>query len=457
MLFRKNVFFCFLFYLFCLPAFSQEDGARLRIQQLKQQLPLLEGLAKAHCLNQIAYYCIESAYVTSDSGLVYAREAMAFAGKINDNKDLCIAINLYAKVLLQLSRPDEGLVYYRRLFHLAGENGYDSLATLGIRGMGQALWYQGNFQKAIDTIELSIQYFQRRGDIRSISDATMIMSNIYGDQGNYEKAFVVAQEAFTMSLGLHDTDNIVLSLSQLGELYENIGDYGTALEYYKKAYGFGPHVGYWSHRHLSNCMGDLYCKLQQYDSAYYFYGQSFIGNRGSKTSRWKTGEYYLAREQYDTALLFFRKLYDDLKEGGEGHIFMYAMLGLGNVYLAKKDFAKALYYGNKVLALAREKNARLNIRNACQLLYGVYEASKQPGRALDYYKEYVAMKDSVITDQFKGRLYAFKRNAEDEKKLAQIKLLEKEKTISDQKLKGNQLLRQSTFSLIFRLTVRIKN
>ena len=438
---RKTVFFFFLLSAFCQPVFSQKDRTDLRIQQLKQQLPLLDGIDKARCLNKIAYYYVESATVKSDPGVVYAREALEYAQKVNDPLVVCIATNLYAKVLLQLSRPDEGLEQYRQVFRLASQYGFDSLAALGIRGIGQSLWYQANFREAIDTIKLSIDYFRQLGHRGSISDAINTLSSIYGDQGYYEKAFDAARQALTLGNNMGDSGIIILSLIHLGLLYKNTGDYLTAMEYYKKGYDLNPAVGSWCYRYLSSSMGDLYCGMQKYDSAYYFYGQSFTGNPGSKASRRKLAEYYLARQNYDTALLYFKGLYDDLKQGGEGHIYMYSMLGMGRVYLARKDFRKALYYGHEVLGLARRKNAKLNIRDASQLLYAAYNELKLPGRALDYYKQYVEMKDSIVTDQFKGRLYAFKRSAEDEKQLAQIKLLEKEKMLSQQNLGANQLLR----------------
>lgn len=438
---RKTLLFCVLLSALCLPAFSQSNRTALRIRDLKAELPLLDGIDKARCLNKIAHCYIDGAFVTSDSGLVYAREAYTCARQVNEPKALCVAANLLAKVLLQLSRPDEGLVYYREVFNLATQCRDDTLAALGVRGIGQSLWYQANFREAIDTIALSIRLFKQLGIHGAISDAMITLSSIYGDQGDYEKAFDEARQVLTISKEMGDSGIIVLSLVNLGIRYKDIGDYTTAMEYYKKGYELKPPVGYWCYRYLSACMGDLYCGLHQYDSAYYFYGQSFTGNPGSKASRRKLAEYYLARQNYDTALLYYKGLYDDLKEGGEGHIFMYSMLGMGRVYLARKDFKKALYYGHAVLELARSKNAKLNIRDACQLLYAAYNELKRPGRALDYYQQYVAMKDSIVTDQVKGRLYAFKRSAEDEKQLAQIKLLEKEKMLGEQKLKGNQLLR----------------
>lgn len=411
------------------------------IIRLKTELTVKTGTDRVDCLNKLAYRYVYAGIIRSDSGVIYAWQAVEAAEKLGYKMGLCIASNLYGNVLLQMSKPDEGILWYKLSTKLATELKNDSLVAMGYRGTGQALWYQANFDEAIFTINLSIQYFKQLNKKRDISDATMTISNIYGNQGNYEKAFEVAQQALTLSQEIHDVSNIVLSLLEIGKSYRNIGDHTSALEYYKKAYEYRPWKMHWAYRHLSQCMGDLYCDLQRFDSARYFYQESFNGNPGSKSSILRMAEYYLQRKEYDSARQRFSGLYDTMKSGGERHIFMYAMLGLGKIHLARKEYAKAKQFANEALQLAREKNARLNIRDACYLLSGIYDALQQPGPALSYYRQYVQMKDAVLNDQFKGKLFEFGRIAEDEKRIARIKLLEQEKLITQEKLRGNQLLR----------------
>lgn len=411
------------------------------VLQLKIQLTFTMGTAKVDCLNKIADRYVHSYTIKADSAIVYASQAVREAEKLSYKQGLCLATNLYANTFLQLSKPNEGLTWYRISTQLAVELKNDSLTAAGYRGIGQALWYSGNFQQAIDTITLAIHYFKKLNQEREISDATMTISTIYGNQGNYEKAFEGAQQALVLSEKLHDVANKVLSLTEIGKSYRNIGDYTSALEYYKKANDCNPGKNYWCYRHLMQSMGDLYCDLQQFDSARDFYQQSFRGNPGSKSTQLRLAEYFLLRQEYDSAQALFTYLYDNLKPAGERHLFLYSILGLSKIYLAKRDFAKAKQYAHEVLELAKEKNARLNIRNACELLATIYEALHQPALAYAYYKQYVQMKEAVLNDQLKGKLFEFRRIAEVDKRLAQIKLLEQDKLIAQEKLRGNQLLR----------------
>jgi tetratricopeptide (TPR) repeat protein len=277
--------------------------------------------------------------------------------------------------------------------------------------------------------------------MKAISDAMVIISSVYGDQGNYEKAFEAAQQALELSERYNDPANVILSLVQIGKLYYSIGDYSTALEYYMRGYSKHPPPGDWTYRHLAHNMGDIYSNRQQYDSALYYYRESFSGNPESRLSKLKMGQFYLLRANHDSAFAYFHDLYSTIDKSGEGHILYEAMLGLGEVYRKRNDFEKALWFGNEVLSMARIKHARTTIKNACHLLSTIYTNTQQPDLALSYFKEFVQLKDSIVSDQLKGRLFEFRRIIEDEKKTAQIELLKKEKLLADQKLKGNRFLR----------------
>ncbi|WP_276479868.1 tetratricopeptide repeat-containing sensor histidine kinase [Paraflavitalea pollutisoli] len=420
---------------------SAQQPDRPTIDALKIQLPTLTDSDKVTCLNRIASRYTYAGVIRSDSAIVYARLAIEEAQRIGFKRGLCRAYDLYANICLQQSKPDEAIRYFRLSTQVGTEIRNDTMVALGYRGVGQSLWYRGDFEEAIPTIGIAINYFRQLGMKRDITDATMTISSIYGNQGNYEKAFEIAQEALALSLEIRDRSNTVLSLVEIGKAYRNIGDHTSALDYYRKAAAWQPEKVYWAYRHLSQSLGDLYCDRKQYDSAWYYYQESFTGNAASKSTKHRLAEYYYQRQQYDSALVLFSELASVLKAGGEGHIYTYAILGLGKVHLAQQHYRQAKQYAEQALAWSTEKNARLNKLHACELLANIYDSLHQPTQSYFYYKQYVQLKEAVLNDQLKGKLYEFRRIAEDEKRLAQIQLLKQEKQINEQELKSNQWLK----------------
>jgi tetratricopeptide (TPR) repeat protein len=433
---RKIVLLTYCFGILHLIPVSSQD-----IQKEKDRLPGLSGTAKATCLNEIARYYVRSPVAHFDSGLLYAKRAFDYSSANNYKQAACNAARLYADILLQTSQPNEGLRYYQYVIRTAGELNNEWLKAKGIRGAGQALWYKGQYAEAIDSIRRSIYYFKRQKVKTEISDAIMTIGTIYADQGNYEKAFESAQEAVRTSQQYKDKENTILSHAELGKLYRSIGDYNTALDYYRKGYSFDPPVGHWPYRHLAHCMGDLYADREQWDSVLYYYRQSFAGNPDSKMSKVKMGGYHLARKNYDSAFYYFNELFISLNNSGEGGIVLDAMLGLAEIYMVKGQFEKALTYAGPAFQRAYSEKARLNVRDASYLLYRIYDSLKRPADALVYYRHYVQTKDSILTDKFKARLTQFTRTADDDRKQARIRLLEKERQISSQKLRENRFFR----------------
>lgn len=423
------------------------------LKDAKRKLPHVYGEAKVDLLAKIAGRYIHSSVVKSDSGLFYISQAYRLAEKIGYRKGMCDVAHQYGKVLLQMSRPDDGLYYYRLGASLARELGKKPMEAVGVRGIGQALWYQGNSQAAIDTIHQAITLFRQLEVKNEVSDAMLTISSIHGEQGNYEQAFESAQLALSYSQTYNDRPNIILSLLQLGKLYRRIGDLATALDYFKQTENFHPYRGEWAYRHLAHNMGDLYIDFGRYDSALFFYRQSFVGNPSSPMSKLKMGEFYLAVANYDSAYHYFRAIYD-MEDKGEGNIRFMAMLGLANIYTRRHDYQIALDLSREVMMKATRQASKLLMRDAAAMLATIHDSLRQPQAALQYFRQYVQLKDGIVNEQFKGRLYEFKRIADDQKKTSQIELLKKARQITAQNLKKTKYLRNIlAIAVVFIITL----
>lgn len=435
------------------PAQAQDSKRYVELNRLKKELPFLSDSAKVDTMIRITTLYLGAVQVSSDSGIAYSLPAFELATHIGYKRGACRAALYSAHLFLQKSKPEIGMQYFRTSAGIAREEGFAQMEMEAIRGIGQALWYQGEFQPAIDTIMLAVELYKQRGKENWMPDAFLTISSVYGDQGNYERAFETAQRAFNLSDQFNNIPNKVLSLLQLGKLYRTIGDYSTALEYYKRADSLNPEAGTWPYRHLAHCMGDLHCDRQEYDSALFYYKRSLAGNPGSLLTKLKMGQYHLLLGNKDSAYGYFDSLYKVSDKGGEGHLRYDAMLGLAKIFLLRKEYAKALDMANEVLRKAKEKNARLSLRDAAEMLSAIYTELNQPAAALAYFRQYVLMKDSINNDQLKGRLFEFRRIKDDEQKAAQIALLKKQQQINAQNLRESRVFRNLLIGGIIFLVV----
>ena len=421
---------------------SANDKWQRKPEAYWQPVAEAKGAEKIKLLNKLAIIFINTGLNRPDSALYYAKQSMQLSQKMGDLKSYARTAELCGNISLQLSQVDNGLTYYRIAARLAEKQQHGDLMAASIRGIGTALWYSGKFNQAIDTIRRVMRYFREENQQQEFADATMVLSSIYGEMGNYEKAFEVAQESLKLSRESGDFNNIILSLVQLGFLYKNVGDYQTAMNYFQQGFAINPPTKAWCYRHLCNRVGDLYTAQKKYDSAYYFYSQSLHSHSESKTSLLRMADYWLATSQYQKSETLFRKVYDQLNNTGEGNLLVFALIGLGKTAIATQDWQTATSFGYKALAYARQRDTRLTLRDAYELLYQAYDGQSKADSAYVYYKKFVLEKDAVVSDQFKGKIFAYKQES-------QIQLLASEKLMAEQELAKNRLLQTILLAGIF--------
>ena len=118
-------------------------------------------------------------------------------------------------------------------------------------------------------------------------------------------------------------------------------------------------------------------------------------------------------------------------------------LDLAKIWFGKYDYQRALSNArtaqNYLLTWAK-RNER--IIDNCQLLSEIFNKLGQNDSAYFYLKKYTYLKDSFLTRQFYIRLNDYKKQAEEAKKIGQIRLLQKDYLIKEQQLQQQILLKK---------------
>jgi tetratricopeptide (TPR) repeat protein len=323
--------------------------------------------------------------------------------------------------------PLEAWGEYHTALRMAQQLHHEFLTGEALLGIGQALWYNGRFSEAVDTVKLSLEHYRKGRATGAIGGALRILSNIYDDQGDYENAFRTVSEAIEFYRHDRNADdynhNRVLALVQMGALYKNIGDYETALDYYEQGEALHPEIRGYAYRELNNRMGELYAARGEIDQARSYYRKALTGNPRSKLVRLHIGDTYLQEKKYDIAFKYYDSLYAESKLAADVNIIIACQLGMSKIYLHQHNLPLALQLVQGSLAHSSLRGARQNKRDAYQLLSAIYEASGNNVQALEYHKQYELLKDSVVSENFKGQLFAFRQQAEAAKLKAQLNIL----------------------------------
>ncbi|SJZ38792.1 Tetratricopeptide repeat-containing protein [Sediminibacterium ginsengisoli] len=348
--------------------------------------------------------------------------------KAQDAEQLCIRYTRQGGDYLAEFRAQEALSVYRKALSYAYETGSNFYIGSALKGMGQAIWYQGIFKEAADTMESSLHYLRKQDQAWQTATSLRLLSNIYDELGNYEKAFAAVTEALELYKTVSDRQNMLLSIVQMGVLYKNIGDYAMSLELLRKAAALHPSRGNYDYREMNTRFGDLYMAMKQPDVALSFYRNARYGSPSNMRIYLKFGDYFLFKNQLDSAYYYYHDVYLNAKDSSKNiNHKMSALLGLSNVYYNRNRLDEALQTATEALHDGDLKGTRQHRQNAHFLLSKIYSTQGNTTLAFEHYKQYEQLKDSISSDQFKGHLYTFKQKNDLEKRADELRFLKQQR------------------------------
>ncbi len=347
-------------------------------------------------------------------------------GLAQEEKESSIQFIKEGNAFLRVFRPiesqqrfDTAIIYAR----LAGDKFLEALALLGA---GQARWYQSNFRGGIDMVGKAIEIF-RTFNIKDenisyhLGTSLRIISNIYHAVGDYENAFKAASES--LEINRDDEQNRTLSFIQMGILYKSMQDYPPARLYFNKAKELGPRPRGYEYRELNTQIGQYYAERSLFDSALYHYRRALPGHPLPTNVNLRIGECYILRGQFDSAYEYLGAVYKEEKVINDLPILIPAMIGMAKIYMYRNQPDSALQLAREAYEIANRGGVRQDKKESSLLLAHIYEKNNNHDLALSFYKQYVTLKDSILSDQFKGQLYSFKRSAGDAAHASELQYL----------------------------------
>ena len=437
---------------FCINCLAQKELVPKEADSLKQLLPLTQDSARVDCLNELGVRYGNSLYsLHQDTGIIYLDQAYKVAVQINYTKGIANA--LMHRCWMEYNRHHYSVSeqYVRKAIPYLEKIQDPGWITMHHHALAFAFCAQGKIDEAIAEFQTLIHFFQKpysEKERKLISGFLEALCFIYCLKGELEKGFELAQKALAENEQKNDSLGIAVPLTIIGDLYQSMGDYHMALEYYYASAALG---GDYNSR-LSLQIATAHNAMQHYDSALYYQQSAAVRDPESGFGHIVLGEIYLQQKKYREALLIFKKATLFVKKYNGRKNLLIVFSDMAKVYLAQGNYPAALYYAKNGLALAREMGARPYIANGFKMLATVYEKMGVSHKSLAYLEKYITLKDSLLSDQFKAKLFAYRSKVENEKKQIQIGRLNREKQISQQQLKIQQQQLQQA-SLLKRILI----
>ena len=341
----------------------------------------------------------------------YYQKALRLFQTLNDRKNL-LKLNFdMGLAYYRLNDMNKSFEHYNKSLNLA-YSAYDTLMIIkNLSGIATMYRHTDKFNDArkyyLKILEISKQANQTSYILSSLNNLGTICRKL----GNHSDALNFYNEALELIPKTKAQKKKALFLNNIGLIYKDRGKSKTALKYFTDAlkwakkynfiYGLAYSYGNIGSIDLQN--GEYERALAYFDSALVNYLQE-ERKKGMALTYRNIGDSYFAMKNYNKAITYYLKSVKTAKEIDNKHHLALALLNLAKAYYENKDYALSSNILNECQQISIAQNYENILKNTYLLLSKLAEVSNKPKIALEYYKKYFALKDSILNEKTNKQL-----------------------------------------------------
>ncbi|MES2132734.1 MAG: tetratricopeptide repeat protein [Bacteroidota bacterium] len=323
--------------------------------------------------------------------------------------------------------------------------------TVKAARIGEASYYlyfgdvsqkQGNYRQALMNYRRATDLYTVIGDEDQVGVILSAIASTYSSMGNYSESLRYSFKALDKHISVGNKSHVAMELNNIGAVYSDTRDLTKALEYYTKAMNISLkekdkestalYMGNIGHSYQMLCdsayeVGNVKLSLKLQDQAleYYFKAVKIseaCSDKGNMAVCLENiGIIYSNIYDYKQAMPYLIKALDIYKELDLKAEQSFCLNMLGEAYRGLGENKKAKTCFEEALRLAKEIGSNYFLMHANMGNSEFYEKTNRPAEALEYYKAYIANRDSIFNKEKTKALAYTELNYEFEKKEAATK------------------------------------
>ncbi len=329
---------------------------------------------------------------------------------------------------------------------MAQSIGFKKGEALALKNTGIVYYFQGKHIEALDYYNQSLQVFLGMKDNSGIANLYSNIGVVYYDRGDDTKALENYLQSLRYSELAGDKFRILIALNNVGGVYFiKPATYDKALEYYLKALQLCEELDKQTELGaISVNIGSIYYERNDNARALVYFNKALkaYGDTEGSLNAYnalgkvytKTGQFELALRNHNAAVSLAEKFNSKMGQ-------VQSRMGLGNVYVKKGDYTTALNQFTKAETTALEIQANHELKDLYQEMAKAFSQTANFKKAFEYQSLYTGIKDTLYNIETDKKLGTLQFDFDLQKKQGEINLLTKDKALTDQKLKRQQLMK----------------
>ncbi|QRR01407.1 tetratricopeptide repeat protein [Dyadobacter sandarakinus] len=351
-----------------------------------------------------------------------------------------IRINLLFEIAMESwsTLPENTLANAEKILSMSKKISYQKGLAEGEYALGVYYWQKNKYPEALAHYAESGKIYKRNQDQVGIAKAISSAGLIYGEQGNYSQALDNYLQALAIFEGMNDQKRSSNIFNSIGNVHKNQKNYDEALVFYKRAQAIWIKLGdkkstagsyvniasiYIRQKNFQAALTNAQKALQIFETFKDFNGQIICHNNLGEIY-YQTAKYDLAAAEYNAALAIN-------KDFQRKPALVSSYNGLGHIYAKTGKSDKALESYQKAKELAEANGIRPALQLAYEGLAVVYGQKGNFANAFHFQEKAIALKDSIYNEENTAKMTNMRVHYENERKEAELKLLQKEKDLGD--------------------------
>jgi len=300
------------------------------------------------------------------------------------------------------------------------------------------------FPEAHVNYNLSISLSKKLNDTLFLGKILTNLGICYLYEGKLDSSLLTHMQALAIRRNKGDKKQIAQSLNNIGVIYRLKKDYKSAVRFYIESLELKKESG--DEKGVLNTsinIGNVWKLLKQYDSSLFYYNLALeLAEKRKSTNdiidcEVNIGLLYNSKGLYNEGLNYLTKVLNK-PEAKANNNYSILLTGLGESWLGKKQYSKAIIYLEEALGYPPLNN---KYEVAAQLNFDLAEAYKglsQYQKALEHFESFKSLSDSLLNENNLQSINELSAKYESQQKEQQITLLNTQNAIKDISLESKQ-------------------
>jgi tetratricopeptide (TPR) repeat protein len=418
-----------------------------------------EDTIRYFLLKKLAY---QYSFTDAHKGVEAADAAIVLAQKLNDPVKIAGAYSNKATNFHKLGKDSEALALYRIAINMHLSAGNKKGAANAYFNTAYIYFDIANYFMAINYELKALELFKELNLISDVADTYNSIADNYMRLDDYPSALKYFMQALNIYQQLSMRENEAMVLSNIGMTYHALSDSAKAFMYYMKAFKIDEQANNKTNlAHDYQHIGVLYEDDNKFDEALVYYQKALKLNQEINDERNIAAnlvsiagiyrnhkDYSSAYKNINDALRIYNVLSDNynvaalLNEKGKIYADCTSLFLIQQHINVAEKYQTALLYQQQALHFAQGTKSYSLTAKILEDISDTYKKNGQFEKALNTYKEAVALRDTIFNDDQKKQITRLEMQYDFDKKETATKAAnDKKQALAKQEISKQKLIK----------------